>query len=66
MQACILSQHYFIERARNSGPEAYRRLKELCEVFAHPITKVWNRDLAWKVVDIMDALTVSYNVPVMS
>ena len=48
------------------GPEAQRRLKELCEVFTHPITKVWNRDLAWKVVDIMDAHTVSYNVSVMS
>jgi hypothetical protein len=43
------------------GPEAQRRLKELCEVFNHPITKVWNGDLAWKVVEIMDAHTVSYN-----
>ncbi|KAF9229957.1 hypothetical protein BU15DRAFT_23531, partial [Melanogaster broomeanus] len=33
------------------GPEAQRRLKELCEVFTHPITKakVWNHDLAWKI-----------------
>jgi hypothetical protein len=37
------------------GPEAYRRLKELCEVFAHPIVKVWNDELGWKVVSIMDA-----------
>jgi hypothetical protein len=44
------------------GPEAYRRLKELCEVFTHPITKVWNHDLAWKVVDVLDAHTVSYNI----
>lgn len=42
-----------------SGPEAYRRLKELCEVFNHPITKVWNHDLGWKVVNIMDTHTVS-------
>lgn len=42
-----------------SGLEAYRRLKELCEVFTHPIAKVWNHDLGWKVVDIMDAHTVS-------
>lgn len=37
------------------GPEAYRRLKELCEVFAHSIVKVWNDELGWKVVSIMDA-----------
>jgi hypothetical protein len=37
------------------GPEAQRRLKELCEVFNHPITKVWNNDLGWKVVHVMDA-----------
>jgi hypothetical protein len=41
------------------GPEAQRRLKELCEVFTHPITKVWNHDLGWKVVEVMDAHTVS-------
>ncbi|KAG9080475.1 hypothetical protein FRC06_006532 [Ceratobasidium sp. 370] len=35
-------------------PEAQRRLKELRGVFDHPITKVWNRDLAWKVVSVMD------------
>ncbi|EIW75088.1 hypothetical protein CONPUDRAFT_66084, partial [Coniophora puteana RWD-64-598 SS2] len=29
------------------GPEAQRRLKELCEVFNHPIAKVWNHDLGW-------------------
>jgi hypothetical protein len=27
------------------GPEAQRRLKKLCEVFTHPITKAWNHDL---------------------
>ncbi|KAF9505747.1 hypothetical protein BS47DRAFT_1432932 [Hydnum rufescens UP504] len=31
------------------GPWAHGRLKELCEVFAHPITKVWSDDLAWKI-----------------
>jgi hypothetical protein len=41
------------------GPEAQRRLKELCEVFTHPIAKVWNDDLGWKVVKVMDTHTVS-------
>jgi hypothetical protein len=41
------------------GPEALRRLKELCEVFTHPIAKVWNHDLGWKVVKVMDTHTVS-------
>jgi len=36
-------------------PEAQRRLKELCAVFNHPIVKFWNRDLAWKAVEVMDA-----------
>ncbi|KAJ3845910.1 hypothetical protein EV368DRAFT_89895 [Lentinula lateritia] len=31
------------------GLEAYRRLKEVCEVFDRPITKVWQDDLAWKI-----------------
>ena len=43
------------------GPEAYRRLKELCEVFAHPIVEVWNEELGWKVVSIMDAHQVREN-----
>jgi hypothetical protein len=41
------------------GPEAQRRLKELCEVFTHPIAKVWNHDMGWKVVKAMDAHTVN-------
>ena len=41
------------------GPEAYTRLKELREVFTHPISKVWNRDLGWKIVEVMDAHAVS-------
>jgi hypothetical protein len=41
------------------GPEAYRRLKELYEVFTHPIAKVWNHDFGWNVVKVMDAHTVS-------
>ncbi|KAL5514043.1 hypothetical protein ACEPAG_2804 [Sanghuangporus baumii] len=41
------------------GPEAYRHLKELCEVFAHPIVEVWN-DLGWKVVNIMDAHQIRF------
>ncbi|KAH8997162.1 hypothetical protein EDB86DRAFT_3153777, partial [Lactarius hatsudake] len=32
-----------------SGPEARLQLKELREVFHHPITKVWNHDLGWRV-----------------
>lgn len=42
-----------------SGPEGQRRLKELREVFDHPITKVWHHDLAWKVVSLMDNHKVS-------
>ncbi len=34
-------------------------LKEICEVFTHPIAKVWNNDLGWKVVEVLDAHTVS-------
>ena len=41
------------------GPEAQCRLKELREVFGHPITKVWHHDLAWKVVSVMDDHKVS-------
>jgi hypothetical protein len=41
------------------GPEAQHRLKKLREVFTHPIAKVWNRDLGWKVVKVMDAHTVN-------
>ena len=41
------------------GPEAQRRLKELCEVLTHPIAKVWDHDLGWKVVNVMDAHMVS-------
>ena len=41
------------------GPEAQRRLKELREVFTHPIVNVWNDDLGWKVVEVMDAHAVS-------
>ncbi len=41
------------------GPEAYPRLKEVCEVFNHPIVEVWNHDLGWKVVKVLDTHTVS-------
>jgi hypothetical protein len=41
------------------GSEAQRRLKELREVFNHPISKVWNHDLGWRVVEVMDAHKVS-------
>ena len=42
-----------------SGPEAQCRLKELREVFNHPINKVWHHGLAWKVVSVMDDHKVS-------
>ncbi|KAH8114185.1 hypothetical protein DFH11DRAFT_1856007 [Phellopilus nigrolimitatus] len=42
------------------GPEAQRRLKKLREVFNHPITNVWNQDLGWKVVAVMDAHTIRF------
>ncbi|KAG7451734.1 uncharacterized protein BT62DRAFT_1030868 [Guyanagaster necrorhizus] len=41
------------------GLEAQCHLKELCEVFNHPIRTVWNHDLGWRVVKILDAHTVS-------
>ena len=41
------------------GPVAHLRLKELREVFRHPIVKVWNNDLGWKVVEVLDAHKVS-------
>lgn len=34
-----------------TGPESHHRLKELRPVLGHPINKVWNDDLGWKVVD---------------
>jgi len=47
------------------APEAYRRLKELCPVFTHPIGKVWD-NLGWKVVETMDAYKVSYLISIIS
>lgn len=41
------------------APEAQRRFKELRQVLNHPITEVWNKDLGWRVVKVMDAHTVS-------
>ncbi|KAI9684814.1 MAG: hypothetical protein M1829_000189 [Trizodia sp. TS-e1964] len=38
-----------------TGPEAYRRQMELCAVFDHPITTIWEDNLAWKVVKILDS-----------
>ncbi|KAG7439988.1 uncharacterized protein BT62DRAFT_924364 [Guyanagaster necrorhizus] len=43
-----------------SGPEAQCRLKELREVFDHPITTVWNNDLGWRVVKVLDAHTIPF------
>ena len=69
MQVYLLSRRCLIERARSSSPRPAdlthppRRWKELCEVFTHPITKVWDHDLAWKVVDVVGAHTISYKIP---
>ena len=41
------------------GPEVQSCLKGLCGVFNHPIIKVWNHDLGWEVVKIIDAHKVS-------
>lgn len=49
-----------------SGPEAQRRKKQLRAVFNHPIVDVWNNDLGWKVVDVLDARKVSQCVSVIS
>ncbi|KAI0292556.1 hypothetical protein BC826DRAFT_1146247 [Russula brevipes] len=45
-----------------SGPEAQCHLKELREVFTHPIAKVWNDDLGWKVVEVLDAHTIHFTM----
>ena len=49
-----------------SGPEAYHRKKQLRPVFNHPIVDVWNNDLGWKVVDVLDVRTASQCVSVTS
>ncbi|KAF8875613.1 hypothetical protein CPB85DRAFT_540200 [Mucidula mucida] len=44
-----------------SGPYWTRPYKKhLREVFTHPITKIWNHDLGWKVVEVLDAHTVCF------
>ncbi|KAF9007706.1 hypothetical protein BDZ89DRAFT_997164 [Hymenopellis radicata] len=42
------------------GPWTRPLKKELREVFTHPITRVWNHELGWKVVEVMDAHTVRF------
>jgi hypothetical protein len=49
-----------------SVPEAYRRKKQLRPVFNHPIVNVWNNDLGWKVVAVLDARAASQCVSVIS
>lgn len=41
------------------APETNLHLKEIRQVSNHPITKVWNHDLGWQVVKIMDTHMVS-------
>ena len=48
------------------GPEAQRCRKKLCEVFEHPIASVWNHDLGWKVIEVMDAHKVSEEISTIS
>ena len=48
------------------GPEAQRCRKKLCEVFEHPIASVWNHDLGWKVIEVMDAHKVSEEISTAS
>ncbi len=61
MQVCILSLYRTGKEKwlPPKGPETQSRLKELCEVFTHPIAKLWNDHLGWKVVKVMDAHMVS-------
>ncbi|KAJ3803887.1 hypothetical protein F5876DRAFT_84203 [Lentinula aff. lateritia] len=42
------------------GPEAQCPLKELVPVFNHPITKVWNDDLGWEAVKVMDVHEIRF------
>lgn len=42
-----------------SRPEAQPHFKELHEVFNHLIMKVWNHNLGWMVVKVMEAHKVS-------
>ncbi|KAH9937953.1 hypothetical protein B0H21DRAFT_758006 [Amylocystis lapponica] len=43
-----------------SGPEAYRRLKELRPVFDHPIVDIWDTQLSMEVVALLDARTLRF------
>ncbi|KAI6040605.1 hypothetical protein EDC04DRAFT_2508632, partial [Pisolithus marmoratus] len=41
-------------------PEAQCCYKELCKVFHHLIMKVWNNDMGWRVVEVMDTHKVCF------
>ncbi|KAI6040595.1 hypothetical protein EDC04DRAFT_2602375 [Pisolithus marmoratus] len=41
-------------------PEAQCCYRELCKVFHHLIMKVWNNDLGWRVVEVMDTHKVCF------
>lgn len=43
----------------SSGSEPQRRPKQLCEVFNHPIVDIWNDNLGWKVVGVLDKQKVN-------
>ncbi|KDN45714.1 hypothetical protein RSAG8_04798, partial [Rhizoctonia solani AG-8 WAC10335] len=46
-----------------SGPEAYRRLKELCPVYNHPMMGIWDKlseELSEEVVALLDAHTIRF------
>ncbi|TFY55345.1 hypothetical protein EVG20_g9354 [Dentipellis fragilis] len=42
------------------GPEVQSKTKEPRPVLSHAISKVWNDDLAWKVVEILDAHQIPF------
>ncbi|KAF8816767.1 hypothetical protein BYT27DRAFT_7206932 [Phlegmacium glaucopus] len=43
-----------------TGPEAYHTAKELRPVFNHALTKVWEGNLAPKVLDLLDSMKVQW------
>ncbi|CAE7205656.1 unnamed protein product [Rhizoctonia solani] len=48
------------EKWLRTGPMGDSRLRDLREVFNHPLTKVWNDNLGWRVVKIMDERTIPF------
>ncbi len=57
--AGLRSEHVTLMHGQGAVVPAQRCLKELRKAFTHPIAKVWNHDLGWKVVKFMDTHVVS-------